>query len=225
MTVEVITFDNVHLYEGNPIADQAIIRKNMVVDVLQWPGRAVHNGMEWDEMDTFEAVYLCVRRNGKIIAVNRMLNTATGKYMLKDIWPDMVSELTYFPRDPQVWEQSRFCFDPFLRGKERFFAIQSLRIGTQAFCEQMGIREVLWMAWPKSIKDLGIKYEALCSEVNIDGQPCFAGRSFTDSQTAENMRLQYNEQVEEEFQFQGELLDWRQPAALQEAAPQGVAAA
>jgi len=187
MTVDVVTYQNHHLFDDNPIWKQAVIRREMCIDVLQWPGRTTVDGgkqnapAEFDSYDSPECnpVYLIARWDGEIVGVNRMLCTGTGRWMIKDLWSHMVKDVDYIPQSPKVWEQSRFCFLPsFAPGsKERAMVVAELCCATQDFLEAVGGTEVWFMAWPESVDRMLPNREWLGPEINVDGVMCRVGRN------------------------------------------------
>jgi acyl homoserine lactone synthase len=77
---------------------------------LAWEIRT-HDALEFDEFDALLPLYMLARRaDGHLLALWRLLPT-TGPYMLRNTFPFLL-EGRAAPRDPAVWEISRFAFDP-----------------------------------------------------------------------------------------------------------------
>lgn len=82
-------------------------RREVFINQLGWKLNTTH-GMELDEFDGPDAVYVCLYDDlGKVNGVARLLPT-TGPYLMEKVFPQLWagSEL---PCDPQIWELSRFA--------------------------------------------------------------------------------------------------------------------
>ncbi len=73
---------------------------------LGWSVKS-ENGMERDEFDDLNPVYMVAREGAKVEGCWRILPT-TGPYMLKDTFPDLLRG-EEAPQDPSIWEVSRFA--------------------------------------------------------------------------------------------------------------------
>lgn len=70
----------------------------------------VKNGRERDGFDDLEPLYVIAATDaGQVIGSLRLLPT-TGPYMMADVFPDVAGP-GGAPRDPLIWESSRFCVD------------------------------------------------------------------------------------------------------------------
>lgn len=88
------------------------LRHRVFVQRLGWAlqSKSPIDGLELDEFDDDEAVYMVVPDiNGKVIAGLRLLPT-TGRYLLASHFSSFVEGP--LPRDPGVFEISRFVVDP-----------------------------------------------------------------------------------------------------------------
>lgn len=86
------------------------LRHKIFHDRLGWEVTS-DNGMEHDEFDRANPVYVLVRRDddGELVGCWRMLPTV-GPYMLKDIFPQLLHGQPA-PQQNDVWELSRFAID------------------------------------------------------------------------------------------------------------------
>jgi len=86
-------------------------RREVFINQLGWELNSV-NGMELDEFDGSEAVYVCSQDDeGNVNGVARLLPT-TGPYLMEKVFPQLWAG-NKLPRDPQIWELSRFAMvDP-----------------------------------------------------------------------------------------------------------------
>ena len=82
-------------------------RREVFINQLGWELNTV-NGMELDEFDVSEAVYVCSHDDeGNVNGVARLLPT-TGPYLMEKVFPQLWAGNT-LPRDPKIWELSRFA--------------------------------------------------------------------------------------------------------------------
>lgn len=88
------------------------IRAQVFHDRLKWDVK-VSNGMEYDEFDELDPVYLISidDNTGRVRGGLRMLPT-TGPNMLRDVFPFLLPE-DETVQSPLIWEVSRFAMDHF----------------------------------------------------------------------------------------------------------------
>lgn len=86
-------------------------RREVFINQLGWELNTA-NGMEIDEFDGPEAVYVCSQDDeGNVNGVARLLPT-TGPYLMEKVFPQLWAG-NELPCDPQIWELSRFAMvDP-----------------------------------------------------------------------------------------------------------------
>ena len=86
-------------------------RREVFINRLGWKLNTV-NGMELDEFDGPDAVYVCSQDDdGNVNGVARLLPT-TGPYLMEKVFPQLWAG-TEMPCDPKIWELSRFAMvDP-----------------------------------------------------------------------------------------------------------------
>jgi N-acyl-L-homoserine lactone synthetase len=110
-------------------------RKAIFVDWLKWDIPVVDGVHEKDQFDTDDAIYLVdeggpeTAHLGAHLGSVRLLPT-TGPYLLGDVFPALVAGGA--PRADDVWEITRLCTTPRLRGAD---AIAVRRRIAQALCE------------------------------------------------------------------------------------------
>ncbi|WP_341686313.1 acyl-homoserine-lactone synthase [Limnohabitans sp.] len=84
-----------------------VYRREVFIDRLGWD-LPIIDGMELDEFDDLNALYVCSHdNNGQVNGVARLLPT-TGPYLMGKVFPHLWAGAT-LPQDPQVWELSRFA--------------------------------------------------------------------------------------------------------------------
>jgi N-acyl-L-homoserine lactone synthetase len=82
-------------------------RREVFINQLGW-GLNTVNGMELDEFDGPDAVYVCSHdEDGQVSGVARLLPT-TAPYLMEKVFPELWGG-KQIPRDPKVWELSRFA--------------------------------------------------------------------------------------------------------------------
>lgn len=82
-------------------------RRAVFINQLGWELNTV-NGMELDEFDGPDAVYVCSQDDeGNVNGVARLLPT-TGPYLMEKVFPQLWAGNT-LPCDPHIWELSRFA--------------------------------------------------------------------------------------------------------------------
>ncbi len=82
-------------------------RREVFINQLGWELNTV-DGMELDEFDGPDAVYVCSHDDeGNVSGVARLLPT-TGPYLLEKVFPQLWAGKE-LPHDAQIWELSRFA--------------------------------------------------------------------------------------------------------------------
>ncbi len=96
-------------------------RREVFINQLGWQLDAI-DGMELDEFDGPEAVYVCSHDDeGHVSGVARLLPT-TSTYLMEKVFPQLWAGKA-LPCDPQIWELSRFA--AVLPGSNRQFSHQA----------------------------------------------------------------------------------------------------
>ncbi len=84
-----------------------LYRREVFINQLGWELSTV-NGMELDEFDGPDAVYVCSHDDdGQVSGVARLLPT-TAPYLMKKVFPELWGG-KQLPNDPKIWELSRFA--------------------------------------------------------------------------------------------------------------------
>ena len=92
---------------NNLYARVAGYRHQVFVERLGWPLHT-ENGMESDQFDRPDTVYVVAQdAHGHITGCARLLST-TGPYLLGEVFPQLLNGLPP-PHSPEVWELSRFA--------------------------------------------------------------------------------------------------------------------
>src|SRR4051812_6449510 len=82
-------------------------RYNVFVERLHWNLPGARNGLEVDEFDREDTIYILGRdKKGVLCGCARLLPT-TKPYLLSEIFPELMHGIS-LPRSDDVWEISRF---------------------------------------------------------------------------------------------------------------------
>ena len=82
-------------------------RREVFINRLGWELNTI-NGIELDEFDGPDAVYVCSQdEDGNVNGVARLLPT-TEPYLMEKVFPQLWGG-KQVPREPQIWELSRFA--------------------------------------------------------------------------------------------------------------------
>lgn len=130
-------------------------RKEVFLDEKRWDLNH-HNGMEYEQYDTFDTVYAVAHRNGQVLGGGRLRRTDktngsgshTYSYMIRDAWRGMLPALPAGmctdepPVDRAVWELTRFATarDPEIA--------QTLIFHINRFLSQRGASHCLFLGPP-----------------------------------------------------------------------------
>ena len=145
------------------------LRHDVFHDRLGWDVNS-DNGMEHDEFDEIDPVYVLAKRDLEVRGCWRLLPT-TGPYMLKDTFPQLLHGQAA-PQHPDVWEVSRFavvtdeCESGFGLSE---IPIEMLKLAV-LFAKENGIRRyvsVVSVAIERMFKKLGISNSRLGSPIKI----------------------------------------------------------
>jgi len=138
--IEAMNFETAH-FAGDALPAMFRLRYQVFIERERYEVPS-YNGMEWDQFDNPAAHYLLRRdRQGRAAGVARMIPT-TERYMVKDLWPDMV-EGGELPSRPDVWELTRVGVRAGLDARERNSVHCDLLLGFFEFGLAYGIRSYI----------------------------------------------------------------------------------
>jgi acyl homoserine lactone synthase len=146
------------------------LRHDVFHDRLGWDVVS-DNGMEHDEFDELDPIYLLAKKDLEVRACWRLLPT-TGPYMLKDVFPQLLHGLGA-PQRHDVWELSRFAVAVSKSESVGFgfsdIPVQMMQI-LYRFAQQNGIKRyvtVTTVAMERLIQKLGINVIRMGSPIKI----------------------------------------------------------
>jgi N-acyl-L-homoserine lactone synthetase len=175
--------------------DMHRLRTRVFKDSLQWPVHVNQDGLEVDEFDLPEAVYLLALDDEKRVIGSWRILPTTGPTMIRDVWPHYLETLP-MPVTENVWEVSRFGVSP-LGANTRESILQSQKAVAEMFCAltelciKTGIQEVYTLYDNKIarvIRRLDCQPYKLSAEHPIDGVPCQIGAFRTDRNMLQKLR-------------------------------------
>jgi N-acyl-L-homoserine lactone synthetase len=175
--------------------DMHRLRKRVFKDRMGWDVQITQGGLEIDQFDIPEAIYLLsVNSAGRVIGNWRLLPT-TGPTMIRDVWPQFLDTLP-MPVSATVWEASRFAVDsPEGQSNEGLAevnrATQELFCGLTEVCLLTGIREVYTlydMRIARLLKRLNCRARATSERLRIDTFQAEIGVFATDETMLANLR-------------------------------------
>jgi N-acyl-L-homoserine lactone synthetase len=156
-------------------------RHRVFVEKLGWKLSA-RDGLELDQFDHAETLYVAARdASGEIVGTARLLPTE-HPYLLGEVFPHLMGG-AQLPRDPLVWELSRFAATDFLASDgdalSQFASaiVVDLLEAVLAEAARHGIRRLITVS-PLGIERLlrryGFQAQRAAPPQIVDGRPVFA---------------------------------------------------
>ncbi|PCI44438.1 MAG: hypothetical protein COB49_11105 [Alphaproteobacteria bacterium] len=139
-----VTKDNIHLYVQQ-IRQMYQHRYQVFVENLRWNLPLAKNGLEIDQYDTEDAVYiLSLDHNMDVVGSMRLLPTIQDHLM-----SDLFSHLLNVPEPigESIWESSRTCLKPSVEIRaEKNIVLNDVFIGMAEAAVMLGIEKVTFVA-------------------------------------------------------------------------------
>jgi len=107
--IDIVTAASVGL-KSKALEDMHRLRHRVFKERLRWDVRS-KNGMERDEYDDLDAIYLLAYDDTETLRGTWRLLPTTGPYMLRDVFSDLMEDQA-MPSARTVWEVSRFAAEP-----------------------------------------------------------------------------------------------------------------
>jgi N-acyl-L-homoserine lactone synthetase len=169
--VDVVTANNRFKYEGQLHAMHAD-RKRIFVDGLKWEIPVVDGAYEIDQFDNDDAVYLLSLDAAKKTHLGSVRLLPSSKpHLLGDVFPMLCD--AGVPRGDDIWEITRLCTAPQLRGREAWLVRSHLAVGMVEFALLYGISRYTCVAetsWLSSIMAVGWECEPLGLPKELNGE-------------------------------------------------------
>lgn len=144
----VITPSMRHLYQDK-LEQMFELRYEICIKKWGWTVPDSLPGRDIDAFDTADTIYLLYYDEVRdaIIGCCR-LNPTTKPYMVSELWPEYC-DLQEIPRDPTVWESSRFVISGNLDSKHEYMEIMwRMCVGVCEYCLRVGIDTIAWYTGP-----------------------------------------------------------------------------
>lgn len=174
--------------------DMHRLRKRVFHDRLKWPVFISPQGLESDQFDLPNTIYLLsVNKEKRVIGSWRMM-PSTGPNMIRDIWPEFLVSLP-MPSNIKVWEVSRFAVDD---AGEKTLNTQVNYITAELFCAltelclYMGIKQVFTLydaRIARILPRLNCKPYKISDTQKIDGISARTGCFLTNQEMLSQLRL------------------------------------
>ncbi len=182
----------------SPALETAVARyrHKIFIERLGWP-LPVKNGMERDEFDHPETLYVIAHHvNGSICGCARLLPT-TEPYLLGEVFPYLMDGAPV-PRTPEVWELSRFAaasIDPTATVNASSNTRRLLAAAVKAAAEQGAKRliTVSPLGIERLLQRMGVHAHRAGPPMLADQKPIFACWIEIDEQTLDALDLEYIE--------------------------------
>jgi len=169
--VDVVTANNRHKYRDMVEAMHAD-RKRIFVDSLKWDIPVIDGRLEVDQFDNDDAVYLLALDADKRTHLGSVRLLPTSKpHLLGDVFPMLCDKGV--PKGDDIWEITRLCTAPQLRGREAWLARSYLAVGMVEFALLYGITKFTCVAetsWLSSIMAVGWECEPLGLPQELNGE-------------------------------------------------------
>lgn len=171
----------------NSIIEMHKVRKLIFKDRMGWDVDINKDGLEIDDYDLPETVYILVRdETGRVSGVWRML-PSTSPSMIRNIWPEFLNSFD-MPTHASAWEVSRFGVYTYastprenIKASNRVTA--ELILGLLTACQLTGITDIYTMynlQIAKAVGKIGFFAEETSNEIPIEGKASVVGRIRTD---------------------------------------------
>lgn len=163
-------------------------RKQVFIDLLKWDVPIVGGSYEIDQFDDEHASYLVLTdERGEHLGSARLLPT-TRPHILGDLFSDLCEEAP--PRDPAVFEITRFCLDRALGAAQRRAVRDTLVTALAAHALSNGIATytaIAEMGWFQQILAFGWRCRPLGVPQEIGGIALAALRIEIDADTPDRL--------------------------------------
>jgi acyl homoserine lactone synthase len=172
---------------GNALAQY---RHQIFVEQLGWSLPLANDGLERDQYDRDDTVYVVAHdESGSICGCARLLPT-TLPYLLKDIFPFLIAERAAAPQSPDVWELSRFAVSQrAAKGPGESSHVWDFRpmLASVVRCAaQLGARRLIgvtYLSMERLFRRIGVHAHRAGPAQSIDGKMVVACWIDIDSQT------------------------------------------
>lgn len=165
------------------------VRKLIFKDRMGWDVDLTQEGLEVDNYDLPETVYIIARDNlNRVAGVWRILPSSCPS-MIRDIWPDFLNSFD-MPINDSAWEASRFGVQAYHDNpKDNIRSVSKITseliVALLKVCVITGIESIYTMynlQIARSVRKVGFFAEETSKEILIEDKPSVVGRVRTDAE-------------------------------------------
>ena len=188
--IDVVTNLNATLYHDELDAMYKM-RHRVFVDGMKWEALRKPDGVEKDQFDTEDAVYLLLREDGgRVIGSHRLLPT-TKPHLFSELFADMCA-IRGMRTGERIYELTRTCVDKDLLDKDgEMRALKQIMVGLFEFCIRAGIEQLTLLTPLNTLYRClltGVEVKPLGLPREMDGVPQAAVAFITNQTTLDNAR-------------------------------------
>lgn len=191
--IHAITGANRGLYK-NEIREHFRIRHDIYVGERGWKALERADGLERDQFDTDEAIYILGIEGERVVGGSRLVPTVRP-HLLSEIFPYLAAERGV-PRDPAVFEWTRiFVVKERREGRNSGRTAGQIMCGILEFCLDQGISAlsaIIETWWLPRFHDMGWTLQPLGLPDLIDGSWTVAVMMPIDEATLDTTRAFHN---------------------------------
>jgi acyl homoserine lactone synthase len=175
--------------------DMHRMRKRVFKDRMGWDVQVTEGGLEVDQFDIEDTVYLLALNDDRQVIGNWRLLPTTGPTMIRDVWPQFLDTMA-MPSSPDVWETSRFAVDsPAINPEEGLAqvnrATRELFVGLTELCLLCGIKQIFTfydMRIARLLKRIDCPPTAISARLKVDDFQAEVGCFTTDEAMLARLR-------------------------------------
>ncbi len=162
---------------------------------MGWDVSITPGGLEVDDFDLPDAVYLLALDNDRRVIGNWRMLPTDGPTMIRNVWPQFLDSIE-MPPDPLAWEASRFAVDSPKGNSEEgiaqvSLATQELFCGLTELCIMCGIQKIFTMydmRIARLLKRLDCRPQTVSTRLRVEGQISQVGCFLTDEVMLKRLR-------------------------------------
>ncbi|MGE3770530.1 MAG: acyl-homoserine-lactone synthase [Bdellovibrionales bacterium] len=171
------------------------LRARVFKDKMQWDVNVDGQGLEVDEFDLPQTVYVLALDDNRTVIGNWRMVPTSGPTMIRNLWPQFLGSIE-MPSSDDVWEVSRFTVnstkgDTSEGKQEAQQAIAELFCAMTELCMRCGIKEIYTMydnRIARMIQRLDCQPHTLSEPTTIEGAECRVGAFYTDANMLSRIR-------------------------------------
>ncbi len=173
--IDIVSRENAHLY-AQELEEMFRLRHRFFVDKMGWTGLRKLDGLERDQFDTDDTIYLLLIEDGAVVGSHRAMPTMKA-HMFSEIFPHLC-DVRGVQRAPDIYEAGRTCIEEDAFSPDRLRQVRQLMMaGLFEFCSRAGIRQFTCLC-PLGIVQkylrIGVDVKPLGVPTEIDGVICVA---------------------------------------------------